>query len=126
MSGALEALNDAFDVLLGSNGEPLSFRDSEVMGLVDRAVEDRFARSPDFDLRDASEIRIRLSDVSTKPTASEEFSDTYGIIHRITSVKRLGEWYTCRCRVSDSAIDLIATEDPELFSTENGDALQAA
>lgn len=126
MSALNDALNDAFAVLLGTNGEPVLFRGAVVEAVVNRDPFDRIVKTPDFDVRDASEIRIRIADATDTPRAGEEFQDDYGIIHRIQTVKRLGLFHTCRCKTSDSLFDLLATEDPLLFGTEEGDALQAA
>ena len=126
MSALNDALNDAFTALLGTNGESVLFRGAVVQAVVNRDPFDRIVKTPDFDVRDASEIRIRIADETATPRPGEEFQDDYGIIHRIQSVKRLGLFDTCRCKTSDSLFDLLATEDPLLFGTEEGDALQAA
>lgn len=126
MGAAAQLIRTGFATLLATNGEPLQFRGASVRAVVNRNPFDRIIRTPDFDPRDAAEIRIRSSDVSTIPRPGEEFVDEYGIAHRIQTAKRLPDCYTCTCQSSDPANPGIATEEGILITTEDGQVIQAA
>jgi hypothetical protein len=126
MSLATTLLAAGFNALLATNGEPLVFRDAELTGVVNRDPFAKVVRTPDFNPRDNSTIRIRTSDVSSVPRAGEEFVDRAGMAHRVEKIKRLGDWLDCECKTSDPLFALLTTEEGIQLATASGALLQAA
>jgi hypothetical protein len=120
------ALGAGFAALQSSNGEPLLFRDSIVTAVVNRDPQDRVVRTPDFDPRDSSEIRLMTSAVVGIPRPGEEFADDYGMSHRVQTVKMLGQFYTCHCLPNEPVPELLANEVPDMLITDDLVAMQAA
>ena len=125
VSFATQALQAGFSALLGSNGEPLTFRDVAIDGVVNRDPFSKTIRTPDFDPKDNATIRIKSADVATVPRAGEEFVDYYGIAHRVEKVKRLCDFVDCECRTSEPLYALLTTEEGIQLATESGALLQA-
>lgn len=110
-------LRSGFQVLLRTNGENLSFRGTTVRAVVNRNPFDRVVRTPDFDPRDASEIRLFMSAVDAKPRAGEQFVDENAVGHRVQTVKSLHDVHTCTCQSCEVGT-AFATDFPELILTE--------
>lgn len=126
MNPLQRSLETGFNVLLANNGETLIFRSEFVRAVVNRDPFDRVVRTPDFDPRDSSEIRIKVSALSEYPRPGEEFTDETGAGHRVQTVKNIGQFYTCRCLMNMPNPEGISTDEPDLILTEDLEAIQAA
>lgn len=125
MNPLTRALDTGFNVLLVNNGEQVIFRSGFVRAVVNRDPFDRIVRTPDFDPRDSSEIRLKASELSEYPRPGEEFTDENGAGHRVQTVKNIGQFYTCRCLMNQPDPSGISTEESDLFLTEDLEAIQA-
>jgi hypothetical protein len=127
VSFASTLLLSGFGVLSGTNGEPLNFRGETVYGIVNRDPFAKVIRSPDFNPRDTSEIRLKTAALaSVVPRSGEEFVDGYGIAHRVATVRRLGDFYTCECVVSEPLYGLLLNAEGQQLANDEGDLQQAA
>ena len=105
MSAAIDALNSGFSALLATNGEPLTLTRGDastvqMTAIVNRLPGDDKPDRPEFTPRDVSEIRTRIGAVL--PKVGEYFTDAYGLVHRIRSLQRLGEFVTFHCKTSST------------------------
>lgn len=104
MSAASDSLDAGFDVILGTNGESVTFRGVAVTVLVDRTPWDRVVKTPDFNARGQSRIEVRIDALDGAPQVGEEFLDGNSMAHRVQDVPGLrGAWYVCECRVAAGA-----------------------
>jgi hypothetical protein len=124
MSTASALLMQGFRSLLATNGESLNFRSGFVNAVVDRDPFADSAKSPYFDPRDKSQIRLTDFATTDIPRVGEEFVDAAGMGHRVQTTQRIGDYVSMRCLVSLPNPDLLATEAGILITTEDNDPIQ--
>jgi uncharacterized protein with PIN domain len=105
MNPAAEAAAEAFDALLATHGEIVTFRGASVLALVNRKTTRE--REPhgkiNFDQSlELSEIQVKVGSVDAKELkSSAEFKDQFGWFHRIHKAPVfLGHAYSMLCSQS--------------------------
>lgn len=101
MSAADTELDAAFAELLGTAGDPVTFRGSTVSAVVSRLEyrEPTDKRFPDLNTRNASRIEVLKTAVASAPKAGEII--TQGTTrHRIARVTDAGGTWQIECEVS--------------------------
>lgn len=93
-----------FRVLLGTDGEPLTYQTAPINALVDRNIDvnelEKLRRDGaiDFEPLGMTKIEILKSQVATKPTAGQTFADGIGYIHRVRKVLGTDITWLCYCQ----------------------------
>ena len=99
-SAASTLLRAGARALRASHGESVTFRGDPLTVTIDRDPFRRAVKTPDFNPRDLSVIRVDADDVDTIPAAGDIFIDEEGLVHRIQTVHRRGGDFDCECKVT--------------------------
>ena len=98
-------LASGFGRLLALSGEPLTFRQQSVTGLVDRSAGERPAgQRPagpgmvDFETREETSVSLLYGAVNPHPAPGEVFEDELGGFHQVLTVAIKGHMITTRCK----------------------------
>ena len=104
MSPASAIRVSGFQVLLGTDGEPLTYKGSSMNALVDRNIDvnelQKLSRegAVDFEPFGMTRIEFLKSQVPTRPTAGETFADAIGYTHRVRYVLGTDITWKCYCQ----------------------------
>ena len=101
MSTASTLRARGFATLLNFNGETLSFRDSPLLGIVDRSARPQAnLQEIGLGLLPASTIELRKIDLASNPLLDEVFTDAEGYRHRIRQIQQTAFTWKLTCTVS--------------------------
>ena len=101
MSPASAIRVSGFQVLLGTDGEPLTYKSSSMKALVDRNIDTNELQklgAIDFEPFGMTRIEFLKSQVPTRPTAGETFADAIGYTHRVRYVLGTDITWKCYCQ----------------------------
>jgi hypothetical protein len=89
-----------FQVLLGTDGEPLTYKSWSIKALVDRNIDvnELGKLAIDFEPFGMTRIEFLKSQLATRPEAGETFVDGIGYTHRVRYVLGTDITWKCYCQ----------------------------
>lgn len=92
-----------FNELLARDGETLTFREAELVAIIDRGQPPKPSDRGHINFLDSDQSRIEFlkSAVASGPKPGEDIVDEFNLHHRIQTVRQTDITYRCECNTED-------------------------